>query len=222
MAGKHGGTTDHRPVPSRPGLGREWIAILFGIACVGFGMYVLWAQHTGITADVKVLECHDAGRHAVCSGQWQDGTVMSPVRIVAMSSPAPRRHRCDAHSRQQRVHAVRGTSLDVLRIRRCDAVHWEVRVAPSPAWRLRPVAAQCLQPCSSTPKWPSRRHPVSPRRVRVQPSGQGTPVPSVPMLIVRGSIINSPKVITRRRPVLQRRTPRHREWMSAGAAISRR
>ena len=93
MAGKHGGTTDQRPVPSRPGLSREWIAIVSGIACVGFGMYVLWAQHTGITADVKVLECHRAAgvrsSSNVCSGQWQDGTVITEVRIVAMSLPHP-------------------------------------------------------------------------------------------------------------------------------------
>lgn len=93
MADKPGGTTDHRPQSPRPGRGREWVAIVLGIACVGFGMYVLWAQHTGITADVKVLECHrvDGVRSSStrCSGQWHDGTTISEVRIVGTSMPHP-------------------------------------------------------------------------------------------------------------------------------------
>lgn len=93
MDDNHGGTTDRRPQSLRPGRVRECVATVLGIACVGFGMYVLWAQNTGITADVKVLECHRvAGVRSSstrCSGQWQDGTVISDVRIVAMSMPHP-------------------------------------------------------------------------------------------------------------------------------------
>lgn len=114
MVGKHGGTTDHRSEPPRLGPGREWIVIVLGIACVGFGIYVLWAQHTGIVADVQVLECHDVGRHGVCSGQWRDGTVMSPVKIVAMSLPHPgdtvamRIHGSKAYSRSASLPLLPG------------------------------------------------------------------------------------------------------------------
>lgn len=93
MADKHGGTTEHRQQSAPEGRSREWGAIILGIACVGFGMYVLGAQHTGITADVKVLECHRvAGVRSSstrCSGQWQDGTTISDVRIVGSSMPQP-------------------------------------------------------------------------------------------------------------------------------------
>jgi hypothetical protein len=93
MDDKHGGTTDHRPQPSRPGRIREWVAIILGIACLGFAIYVLWAQNTGTTADVKVLECHRvAGVRSSsnrCSGQWQDGTTTSEVHIIAMFMPHP-------------------------------------------------------------------------------------------------------------------------------------
>lgn len=90
---KHGGTTDYRPQSAPPGRSREWVAIILGIACVGFGIYVLVAQHSGITADVKVLECHRvAGVRSSsisCSGQWHDGTTISEVRIVGSSMPRP-------------------------------------------------------------------------------------------------------------------------------------
>ncbi len=93
MDDKHGGTIDNRPQSAPPGRGREWVAIILGIACVGFGLYVLWAQHTGITSDVKVLECHQvAGVRSSstrCSGQWQDGTTISEVRIVGTAMPRP-------------------------------------------------------------------------------------------------------------------------------------
>ncbi len=93
MDDKHGGATDHRPQSAPPGRIREWVAIILGIASVGFGVYVLWAQHTGITADVKVLECHRvAGVRSSstrCSGQWHDGTTISDVRIVGSSMPRP-------------------------------------------------------------------------------------------------------------------------------------
>lgn len=65
------------------------MAIVFGIACVGFGIWAVWAQHTGITVNVKVLECHDVGRNSECSGQWHDGTVTRSVWIVAMPLPDP-------------------------------------------------------------------------------------------------------------------------------------
>lgn len=93
MDDKHGGTTDHRPQSAPPGRIREWIAIILGIACVGFGIYVLFAQHTGITADVKVLECHRVAgvrsSSTQCSGQWHDGTTVNEVRIVGSSMPRP-------------------------------------------------------------------------------------------------------------------------------------
>lgn len=82
-------TTDRQPEPSRPSHIREWIVIVLGVACIGFGMYVLWAQHTGITADVTVFECHHVGRQNACSGRWQDGAATSQVRIVAMPLPDP-------------------------------------------------------------------------------------------------------------------------------------
>ncbi|WP_212815203.1 MULTISPECIES: hypothetical protein [unclassified Mycolicibacterium] len=69
------------------------VAIILGIACVGFGIYVLVAQHTGITADVKVLECHRVAgvrsSSTSCSGQWHDGTTVNDVRIVGSSMPRP-------------------------------------------------------------------------------------------------------------------------------------
>jgi len=86
-------TTDHQPQPPRADRIREWVAIILGLACVAFGIYVLFAQHTGLTADVKVIECHrTAGvrsNSTTCSGQWQDGTTTNEVLIIAMSMPRP-------------------------------------------------------------------------------------------------------------------------------------
>lgn len=90
---KHGGTTDHRPQSAPPGRSRELVAIILGIACVAFATYVLVAQHTGITADVKVLECHEVAgvrsNSTSCSGQWRDGTTVNEVRLVGTSMPRP-------------------------------------------------------------------------------------------------------------------------------------
>jgi len=65
-----------------------WIATVLGIACIAFGTYTVWAQRTGVTANVNVLECHQVGRRtSTCSGQWQDGPATRPVHIVATPLP---------------------------------------------------------------------------------------------------------------------------------------
>lgn len=111
MDDKHNGTTDHQPQPPRPGRVREWVAIILGIACLGFGMYALGAQNTGTTANVKVLECHRfAGVRSSsnrCSGQWQDGPKTSEVRIVAMFTPHP------GDTVQMRIHGSKAYSRSV-------------------------------------------------------------------------------------------------------------
>lgn len=84
------GATDHRLQPARRNRGVGAIATVLGIVCVAFGAYTVWAQRTGVVADVKVLECHQVGRRShICSGQWQDGTVTRPVSVVATPLPDP-------------------------------------------------------------------------------------------------------------------------------------
>jgi len=56
-------TTDHQPQPPRADRIREWVAIILGLACVAFGIYVLFAQHTGLTADAS-----DGSAQAGCNG----------------------------------------------------------------------------------------------------------------------------------------------------------
>lgn len=90
MDDKASGATEHRPRPSRRNRGVGWIATVLGVVCIAFGTYTVWAQRTGITADVKVLECHQVGRRSsICSGQWVDGTDTRPVHIVATPLPDP-------------------------------------------------------------------------------------------------------------------------------------
>lgn len=90
MDDKSSGATEHPPRPSRRNRSVGVIATLLGIVCVAFGTYTVWAQRTGVTANVKVLECHQVGRRSsTCSGQWQDGPVTRPVRIVATPLPDP-------------------------------------------------------------------------------------------------------------------------------------
>ena len=81
--------TDRRPKPSGRIHTRDVIAFVFGVVCVGFGVYLVWAQHTGIAADVTVLECHHVGRSDECSGQWRDGPSARSVWIVATPLPDP-------------------------------------------------------------------------------------------------------------------------------------
>lgn len=63
------------------------LAALAGIICIPVGIYVVWAQHSGILATVTIVECHNAGRARTCTGQWQDSSGPQSVHIVAAESP---------------------------------------------------------------------------------------------------------------------------------------
>ncbi|CAM5723783.1 hypothetical protein MAUB1S_03704 [Mycolicibacterium aubagnense] len=72
----------------------ERIAIACGMLAILFGASTAWTHYTGTSAAVTVLECHRAGRHHECTGQWEDGTTTRQVYIVAdpplADDPLPR------------------------------------------------------------------------------------------------------------------------------------
>jgi hypothetical protein len=63
------------------------LAVIIGAVCLPMGVYVLWAQHSGVSASVSVVECHRVGRGDECTGQWRDGDEIRSVHIVSATNP---------------------------------------------------------------------------------------------------------------------------------------
>ncbi len=73
---------------------RDWIgsvsAIFMGLVSLVVGVHNLWAQHSGPTTAVMVVECRTVGvrhRSTECSGRWSDGAEPRSVKIVSSSAP---------------------------------------------------------------------------------------------------------------------------------------
>lgn len=63
------------------------VAAICGVVLIPVGIYALWAQHSGVLAPVKVVECHHAGRGQTCTGQWQDSRGTHFVSLVTADYP---------------------------------------------------------------------------------------------------------------------------------------
>ena len=100
-----------RTAPGRRGRGSNLAAILAGLLLVGvalygiaYGGYTLWAQHSGIPAQVKITHCP---RHGDCTGVWQqaDGT----QRTVTVHGPAAVPQTLDVHIRGDKAYVNSST-----------------------------------------------------------------------------------------------------------------
>lgn len=63
------------------------VAAILGVVLIPVGIYALWAQHSGVLAPVKVIECHYAGRGQTCTGQWKDSSGTHFVGLVTADYP---------------------------------------------------------------------------------------------------------------------------------------
>lgn len=63
------------------------VAALIGVVLIPVGIYALWAQHSGVPASVKVIECDYAGRGRTCTGQWEDSSGTHYVGLVTAGYP---------------------------------------------------------------------------------------------------------------------------------------
>lgn len=63
------------------------VATILGIVLIPVGSYALWAEHSGVLAPVKVIECDYAGRGRTCTGQWKDSSGIHFVGLVSADYP---------------------------------------------------------------------------------------------------------------------------------------
>lgn len=65
-------------------------AVVFGVVALLAGVYTLWAQHSGVSAAVTVIECHTIGtkyHSQECTGQWSGAGGPRSVLIESAGTP---------------------------------------------------------------------------------------------------------------------------------------